>query len=82
LENQQGGYWIAYRPIIRCELITPATRSNPQMMLNPEEHPLEDEVNVNGGNGLSGDGEALGAMGELPPGYEEDLTTSRRPQLE
>ncbi|GAA5960649.1 hypothetical protein JCM3765_005889 [Sporobolomyces pararoseus] len=72
LREIEGGYWLAYRPIIRCELITPATRSNPQMMINPVEDPAELQV------GSTGDGEGVGVMGELPPGYEEDTSLARR----
>ncbi|GAA5841290.1 hypothetical protein JCM3766R1_005017 [Sporobolomyces carnicolor] len=62
LREIEGGYWIAYRPIIRCELITPATRSNPQMMLNPNESIVANGDPVR---------EPASAIGELPPGYEE-----------
>ncbi|GAA5881014.1 hypothetical protein JCM16303_004636 [Sporobolomyces ruberrimus] len=80
LREIEGGYWIAYRPIIRCELITPATRSNPHMIVNPQDQPDSIEV---GDESLSavtpgGDEEAAGAMGELPPGYEEDQPVRRR----
>lgn len=64
LREIEGGYWLAYRPIIRCELITPATRANPQMMLNPDEALSEGEE--------SGGTEAAGSSGDLPPGYEDD----------
>ncbi|GAA5940502.1 uncharacterized protein JCM15063_002354 [Sporobolomyces koalae] len=69
LREVEGGYWIAYRPIIRCELITPATVSNPHMRI----HTLELEAEE-GAPGAVGDEEGQGALGDLPPGYEDDAT--------
>ncbi|GAA5914022.1 uncharacterized protein JCM6883_007123 [Sporobolomyces salmoneus] len=68
LREVEGGYWLAYRPVIRCELITPATRSNPQMLIDPVEIPDTTEESV------SGERQGEGVVGELPPGYEEDAT--------
>jgi len=47
-------------------LITPATRTNPQARIE-----REDETEQGAGDTVR-DTEGSGAMGELPPGYEDD----------
>ncbi|GAA6015285.1 hypothetical protein JCM11491_000999 [Sporobolomyces phaffii] len=77
LREIEGGYWIAYRPVIRCELITPATRSNPQGIIHGTEQRLSIEEEGGAGTGAVGDGEAAGVLGELPPGYDDETRPPR-----
>lgn len=78
LRETEGSYWISYRPIIRCELITPATYINPFAPVAPHladvgaipegliDVVLHDEV----ATGLDSGG--IGhTTAELPPGYVE-----------
>ncbi|CEQ40104.1 SPOSA6832_01695 [Sporobolomyces salmonicolor] len=75
LRETEGSWWLAYRPIIRCELVTPASEYNPLAYLPVVADDLEleeaDETDATAARGGSARATDEDAALELPPGYSE-----------
>ncbi|GAA5900450.1 hypothetical protein JCM5296_001550 [Sporobolomyces johnsonii] len=73
LRETEGSWWLSYRPIIRCELVTPASASNPlaylPVFVNDLE--LEDDVDASAARDRSAGATDEEGRLELPPGYSE-----------
>ncbi|GAA5985385.1 hypothetical protein JCM11641_006383 [Rhodosporidiobolus odoratus] len=75
LRETEGSYWLSYRPIVRVELVTPASATNPLAYLpvidagNANSTPTSAGLEEGGEGGRPGQGQVDGVG--APPGYDE-----------